>query len=291
MTGAHLAEAALSEDAVHPERLVGHVLLLEVFPLEVAVKIHGLLELAEGFFGEVAFDFQSTLGEQVPGPGVHAVQSLFNGLFLQGLDELVGVLQGVLARVHAGVGGGRTSQVFADQVLGALDPELFRLQLVGVDGVQELVVVVVFFLVLEAELEEEPLAQGLLVHDVVVADGGQLVLEIDAGGDVGEGQQLAPFLAPPFTVVRTALSGLEIHSVGHDIFQLHQLHRAAEKKQTAAPHNKLVSFSFLLFLFFGSFLSFSFCLCLSRSLFLSHKTAGGAEAEKAAAVWFSASRN
>ncbi len=42
--------------------------------------------------------------------------------------------------------------------------------------------------------------------------------------DVPEGEELPPLLAPPLAVVGAALPGLEVHRVGHDVLQLHQLH-------------------------------------------------------------------
>ena len=84
----------------------------------------------------------------------------------------------LLARVHAAVGGGRPREVLGDDGLRRLDPRLLQLELVGLDGVEKVVVVAQRgVLVLGAELPEELGRDRLLVHDVVVALGGQRLLE------------------------------------------------------------------------------------------------------------------
>ena len=53
LAGAHLAEAALAQHAVHPERLVGDRRPLQPLPLQIAVEVLRLAELLERLPTEV----------------------------------------------------------------------------------------------------------------------------------------------------------------------------------------------------------------------------------------------
>jgi hypothetical protein len=80
-------------------------------------------------------------------------------------------------------------------------PCVLPFKLVSLDGVKELVVVIIFLLVVEAELPEQSLPQRLLVHYVVVSLARQAVLKVNALRYVRKVHQLAPFLAATFTVI------------------------------------------------------------------------------------------
>jgi len=81
--------------------------------------------------------------------------------------------------------------------------------------------VVIGLLADHAELAEEGLPNGLLVHDVVIVVGLEGGGQVDALRYVGEGEQLLPLLAAALTALRAPLASLEVNSVGHNILQFH----------------------------------------------------------------------
>ena len=132
---------------------------------------------------------------------------------LQTIDELVNVL----ARVNARVRRVRPRQVLLDYVGRGFWPRVLPLKLVGLDRIEELVVVVILLLVIEAELTEETLTERLLIDYVVVRLARQIVLKMNALGYVRKIHKLSPFLAAAFAVIWTTFSSFQIYRVCHDV--------------------------------------------------------------------------
>ena len=73
-----------------------------------------------------------------------------------------------------------------------------------------------------AKSSEEQSTDWLVFHDEGMSTV-DLVLQVQAQGDVRELKQLTPLLAPSLVDVRPALTCLDVHGVGDDVLQFHQL--------------------------------------------------------------------